>query len=72
MKKTLSQLRKEAQQAPKYVLQVADGFYVNEKGNNVTQDAGKALQYSVGYDNENMKLSYWNHALNTTLTVKYL
>lgn len=70
--KTLSTLKKEAAIAPKYVIEVSEGFYLNEKGDNVTKDVSKALQYSVGFDNEEMKVGYWSAALSATVKVKYL
>jgi len=64
MTKTISQLRKEAKLAPKYVLKM-DGLdlFVAEKqgltGCNITEDVNKAIKYSVGFDNEEMKAGIW-------------
>lgn len=71
---TLSQLRKQANATPKYVLELeeVEGFYLNASGDNVTQDTKEALQYSVGFDNEKMKIQYWSAAINAPLKVKYL
>jgi hypothetical protein len=57
-------LRKQAQLAPKYVLQM-DGLnlFVAEKqgltGCNLTENINEAMQYSLGFDNEEMKLGIW-------------
>ena len=72
MTKTLSQLRKEANAAPKFVIEVVDSFFLNSKGDNVTQDIEKALQYSVGFDNEEMKIQYWSTALNQQVKAKLI
>lgn len=64
MKKTFSQLQKEARTAPKYILKM-DGLdlYVHKKqgltGCNITEDKKKALAFSVGFDNEEMKSGMW-------------
>jgi len=60
MKKTISKLQKEATQAPKYVLKM-DGLdlYISNKqpliGCDITEDINKAMQFSVGFDNEDTK-----------------
>lgn len=67
MTKTIQQLRKEAKLAPKYVLKM-DGLdlFVAEKqgltGCNITEDVNKAMMYSVGFDNEEMKTGIWTAA----------
>lgn len=64
MTKTISQLRKEANKAPKYVLKM-DGLdlFVADKqaltGCNITEDVKKAKMFSVGFDNEEMKAGVW-------------
>jgi hypothetical protein len=61
--KSLS-LRKKAQLAPKYVLQMEElNLFVAEKqgltGCNLTENISEAMQYSVGFDNAEMKLGIW-------------
>lgn len=64
MKKTFSQLRKEASIAPKYTLYIpCAGFlaqHQNLTGIEFTNDITKAMLYSVGFDNDETKLGYWN------------
>jgi hypothetical protein len=60
---TLS-LRKQAQLAPKYVLQMEGlNLFVAEKqgltGCNLTDNVNEAMKYSVGFDNEEMKTAIW-------------
>ena len=67
MKKSISRLRKEANKAPKYVLQMdVLNFYVAEtqqlSGVNLTNNINKARKYSVGFDNIEMKINVWNAA----------
>lgn len=68
MTKTISQLRKEVKLAPKYVLKM-DGLdlFVAEKqgltGCNITDDLNKAMKYSIGFDNEEMKAGIWTAAV---------
>ena len=64
MTKTISQLRKEANKAPKYVLKM-DGLdlFISDKqgltGCNLTDKINEARKYSVGFDNENIKVGVW-------------
>lgn len=62
--KTLS-LRKQAQQAPKFVLKLEDlnlflASTQNLTGCKLTQDIKHAQQFSVGFDNPETKTSIWN------------
>lgn len=60
----MKSLQKQAQLAPKYVLQM-DGLklFVAEKqdltGCNLTNNVNEAMKYSVGFDNEEMKAGIW-------------
>lgn len=60
----MKSLRKQAQLAPKYVLQI-DGLnlFIAEKqdltGCYLTNNINEALKYSVGFDNEEMKTNIW-------------
>ena len=59
-------LRKQAQQAPKYVLHNAEFGYVAEnqqlRGVRFTNDINAAMQYSIGFDNPEIKKPYWQAA----------
>lgn len=81
--KTLS-LRKQAQLAPKYVLKM-DGLnlYYSERqpvsGFDITDDVNKAMMFSVGFDNENIKTgsisalaAYHTNNNDVKFIVKYL
>jgi hypothetical protein len=63
--KTLSQLRKEAKAAPKYVLKM-DGlelYYADRQplsGFNVTENLNEAMLFSVCFDNEQIKVGAIN------------
>lgn len=63
----MKSLRKQAQLAPKYVLQI-DGLklFVAEKqgltGCNLTDNINEAMKYSVGFDNEETKAGIWTAA----------
>lgn len=63
--KTLS-LRKQAELAPKYVLFIDGAGYLSNKqgltGINFTDKVENAEKFSVGFDNEDMKLGIWNAA----------
>lgn len=60
MKKTIAQLQKEANKAPKYVLKM-DGIdlYISDRqplvGCDITDNIKKAMKFSVGFDNEEIK-----------------
>jgi hypothetical protein len=61
MTKTISQLRKEAKLAPKYVLKMEglDLYYSDRQplsGFDVTENIEKAMMFSVGFDNEEIKV----------------
>ncbi len=65
-KKTMAQLRKAANAAPKYVLHsdefgydiyIADEQLTN--GSPITDKLEEALKYSIGFDQKEMKLHYW-------------
>lgn len=57
---TIEKLQKQASKAPKYVLKM-DGLdlYISSTqpliGCYITDDVNKAMQFSVGFDNEEMK-----------------
>lgn len=77
--KTLVQLRKEANNAPKYVLhsdQFGNDIYVADEslcnGGQLTDNIAEALVYSVGYDNELLKVGYWKAVTGLDLKVKKL
>lgn len=64
MAKKISQLRKDADKAPKYILKMngLDQFVAEEQeltGCNITDDINKAIKYSVGFDNEEFKTKIW-------------
>lgn len=75
-------LRKQAQLAPKYVLQTDDDllFVAAEQGLigcNLTNDINEAMQFSIGFDNEALKLGYYNATIrrinsNLSFKVKYI
>ena len=77
MKKTLS-LRKQALLAPKFVLvtnQYGSDMFISdmEKTNiPVTDTITEALEFSVGFDSEETKLSYWKAQTGYKLEVRYL
>jgi len=82
--KTISQLQKEAKAAPKFVLilnynnktcYIADTQTLTSL--NLTSDVNKARQFSVGFDDENIKQRAWQMTaklagVNSLVTVKYL
>lgn len=82
--KTISQLQKEAKIAPKYVLTLnykgVDCFISDTQtltSVNLVSDVNKARQFSVGYDNEQIKLRGWGMTaklagITSPVTVKYL
>lgn len=78
MSKTFSQLRKEANDAPKYVLrskQFGFDIYIADREKTdilITDTLGEALQFSVGFDNEEMKLSVWKLSTGFDLEIVYL
>lgn len=61
---TIKQLQKEAKAAPKYILKM-DGLdlYISNKqpliGCDITPDIKKAMKFSVGLDNEEIKTGYY-------------
>lgn len=81
---TISQLRKEAKLAPKFVLTLTyDGkkCFIREDQTltsiNLTQNVDNARQFSVGYDDEQMKSRAWGMTvklagINSPVTVQYL
>lgn len=81
---TLSELRKQAKAAPKFVLSslindipVFIGDMRSLTDINVVSDVEEATKFSVGYDDENMKSRAWNMTaklagLNIVFSVKYL
>ncbi|GGD78989.1 hypothetical protein GCM10011514_48780 [Emticicia aquatilis] len=75
MTRTISQLRKEANKAPKYVLKMdgLDLFIAEEQaltGCNITEDINKAIKYSVGFDNEEFKTKIWTATAQRQLNNK--
>lgn len=63
MKTTMATLRKQAKQAPKYVLSINGNFLADEQtlsSVNLTSDIEKAMQFSVGFDNPEMKIGIWS------------
>jgi len=62
---TTTQLQKEANKAPKYILKMEGlPLYVSSNqgisGVQLVAIPKKAMQYSVGFDNEKMKVVIWN------------
>ena len=75
MKNTIAQLQKQARLAPKYVLhtnQFGFDIYISGDSGIITDKIGDALQYSVGFDNEKIKLGYWKALTGYNLTVQKL
>lgn len=82
--KTISQLQKEARNAPKYVLSLTyqgKTCYIREDQTltsvNLTTSTENARKFSVGFDDENMKSRAWGMTvklagINSPVTVKYL
>jgi len=76
MKKTLS-LRKQALLAPKFVLvtnQYGSDMFISdmEKTNiPVTDTISEALEFSVGFDNPEIKLGYWKAKTGYNLQVRF-
>lgn len=77
MKKQMS-LRKQAQLAPKFVLItkqygfemfIADADKINMP---VTNEKSEALEFSVGFDSEETKLSYYKALTGYELEIMYL
>lgn len=64
MKTTMATLRNQAKQAPKYVLSmIGSGYLADEQtlsSINFTSDVNKARQFSVGFDNPEMKVGVWS------------
>jgi len=77
---TVKQLRKQANEAPKYVLftsQFGHNMFIADeektgKGMIVTDNTTEALHYSVGFDNPEMKLAYWKFKTGYDLQIKEL
>lgn len=81
---TLSELRKQAKLAPKFVLagdfngqSVFIGDMRSLSDVHMVSNVDNATKFSVGYDDENMKLRAWNMTaklagLNVVFAVKYL
>lgn len=62
---TLSTLRKQARNAPKYVLHCSFGYVADKQelsGCNFTQDINAARQYAVGFDDPAQKAMIWRIA----------
>lgn len=59
--------------APKYVLRLdadtANRMYVG-KGNKLVHKLNEAMQFAVGFDREDIKLSYWQKTLRVRLLVE--
>jgi hypothetical protein len=58
-------LKQQAELAPKYVLYIEGAGYISEKAESpdcaiaFTFNISEAIQYSIGFDNPNMKVGYW-------------
>jgi hypothetical protein len=79
----ISEARKLAKAAPKYVLFIDGAGFLSDSqgltGVNFTQDESEARKFSVGFDSEEMKTGIWNAAAkrmfnnpSVTFEVKYL
>lgn len=58
-------MTKQANTAPKYILKLDGlGLYLADKqqltGINLTKNIKKAMKYSVGFDDTEMKIKMWN------------
>ena len=64
MKTTMATLRNQAKQAPKYILSMLGCGYLADEQTlssvNFTSDIDKAMQFSVGFDNPQMKVGIWS------------
>jgi hypothetical protein len=68
----MKSLRQQVKEAPKYVIEIVEGFYLDAAMTNVTQNVSEALQYSVGFDNEKIKSQYWSAYFSTAVKIKYI
>lgn len=73
-----SELRKQAKLAPKFVLftnQYGSDMFISDMEKTtipVTDTVNEALEFSVGFDSEETKLSYWKAKTGYRLEVRYL
>jgi hypothetical protein len=77
--KSISKSRKEAASAAIFVLKVrGQEIYVADEqesmliGCTITDDINKALMFSVGFDNPDMKKAAWTYASKMKLEIVYL
>ena len=76
--KTFAQQRKEAKQAPKFILKAIDrDIYIAEEQESIfdctlTDSKEQAMQFSVGFDNPDMKKAAWTYASKMQLEIIYL
>lgn len=76
--KNIKALRKQSILAPKYVLftnQYGSDMFISDMEKTsipVTDTINEALEYSVGFDSEETKLSYWEAKTGYKLEIKYL
>lgn len=75
---TISELKRAANSAPKFVLftnEFGEDMYIADAMKTpavVTDNVQEALEYSVGFDNINLKLKYWCWVTGYNLQIKYL
>jgi hypothetical protein len=72
MKNTITQLQKQARLAPKYVLHTNEfgyDIYIAGDTSIITDKIEEAVQYSVGFDNKEVKLGYWKAVTGYDLKV---
>lgn len=60
----MASIKKQINEAPKYVLYIEGAGYLSENQNltgiNFTDDLKHAMLYAVGFDNPEIKLGIWN------------
>lgn len=67
-------LKQQSKEAPKFVLYTNEfGFDIFINIDTCTEDKiEKATEFSVGFDNPELKLAYWNFQTGYNLIVKYI
>jgi hypothetical protein len=75
MIETMKQARKQAEQAPKFVLHLENfGLYLSAKqglsGCNLTPNIAEAMQFSEGFDNPQTKIGIWSAAASRLMNTK--